>query len=95
MSVILILAGLFIGSYNFNPSLYDSGPYVMKSHHATLKDCQAVKKKDQICVNNEPAQLYTLKDMPEFSVHKNTTWKPELDWAECDYFAGCYWGDSQ
>lgn len=95
MSVLFLIAGLFIGTLNYAPSWYDSGPYEMKSNHANLSECQAVKGDDEICVNNEPALLYQKRPygkMPEFSVHEET-WKTGLDWAECDYWAGCYWGE--
>ena len=63
MSGILIIAGLVLGAYLYQPMWFDHGPYTYVSSHESLADCQRVKTQETLCANGE---LY----MKEGSVSK-------------------------
>ena len=87
MSVILTIASLVFGGYLHEPMWFDSGPYVHTSSHESLVECLTAKAghevhmQEAICAKGE---LY-VKD-------KNVAQKAtgDLNYVECDYWAGCY-----
>jgi len=88
MSVIIGIIGLVFGSYVVEPTLYDDGPYVFESKHESLKECQIAKHDtNAVCVGESPSNLY-IKTSKE-----STGLVEELNFIECDYWAGCYLGN--
>ena len=88
MSAILGMLGIVWSGYIVQPQWFDNGPFEFDQHYETLAECQiATHGTDDICVGEQPSDRYVLsskKDTPITSA--------ELDFVECDYWAGCYMG---
>ena len=85
MSVIYGVIALVWGSYSFQPQWYDNGPYEFESKYETLAECQIAKSgTDDICVGEKPSDRYVLSEK------KAPSTSSELNFVECDYWAGCY-----
>ena len=88
MSVIYGILALVWGGYTVQPQMFDNGPYEFNQKYETLAECKIAKSETDICVGEQPSDLYVLsskKDTPMTSA--------ELNFVECDYWAGCYLGD--
>ncbi|MBC8225999.1 MAG: hypothetical protein H8E74_02505 [Gammaproteobacteria bacterium] len=84
MSVILSSMLLVLGSYIAQPEWFDNGPYEFNQKYETLSECKIAKSEKDLCVGEQPSNLYVLSE-------KNTPiTSTELDFVECDYWAGCY-----
>ena len=84
MSVIYGILALVWGGYTVQPEMFDNGPYEFNQKYETLAECKIAKSETDICVGEQPSNLYVLskKNTPSVST--------ELDFVECDYWAGCY-----
>ena len=84
MSVIYGILALVWGGYTAQPQMFDNGPYEFNQKYETLAECKIAKSETDICVGEQPSNLYVLSE-------KNTPIvSAELDFVECDYWAGCY-----
>ncbi len=84
MSVIYGILALVWGGYTAQPQMFDNGPYEFNQKYETLAECKIAKSETDICVGEQPSNLYVLSE-------KNTPiTSTELDFVECDYWAGCY-----
>jgi hypothetical protein len=84
MSVIYGILALVWGGYTAHPQMFDNGPYEFNQKYETLAECKIAKSETDICVGEQPSNLYVLSE-------KNTPiTSTELDFVECDYWAGCY-----
>lgn len=89
MQVILTSMLLVFGGYLAQPDLFDNGPYEYFKEYDSLAECQiATHGTDDICVGEQPSKQFIRAD----NVKTDTTFQEKLDWVDCDYFAGCYWG---
>ena len=84
MSVIISIMSLVFGGYVAQPEWFDNGPYEFNQKYETLAECKIAKSEKDLCVGEQPSDLYVLskKNTPSVST--------ELDFVECDYWAGCY-----
>ena len=84
MSVIYGILALVWGGYTAQPQMFDNGPYEFNQKYETLAECKIAKSETDLCVGEQPSNLYVLseKNIPITST--------ELDFVECDYWAGCY-----
>ena len=90
MSVILSSMLLVFGSYIAQPDWFDNGPYEYFKEYDSLLECQIVAHgTDDVCVGEQPSKQF----IKASNVKTNTSFKDKLDWVECDYWAGCYWGE--
>ena len=81
MSVILSSMLLVFGSYIAQPDWFDNGPYEFHKEYDSLAECKIAKSEKDICVGEQPSNLYVLsskKDTPMTSA--------ELNFVECDYW---------
>ena len=89
MSGILSSILLVFGSYIVQPDSFDNGPYEYYKEYDSLEECQiATHGTDDVCVGEQPSKQF----IKAFNVRTDTTFQAKLDWVECDYWAGCYWG---
>ena len=89
MSGILSSLLLVFGSYIVQPDSFDNGPYEYYKEYDSLEECQiATHGTGDICVGEQPSKQFIRAD----NVNTDTTFQEKLDWVDCDYFAGCYWG---
>ena len=89
MQVILTSMLLVFGGYLAQPDLFDNGPYEYFKEYDSLSECQiATHGTDDICVGEQPSKQF----IKASNVNTDTTFQEKLDWVDCDYFAGCYWG---
>ena len=89
MQVILTSMLLVFGGYLAQPDLFDNGPYEYFKEYDSLAECQiATHGTDDICVGEQPSKQF----IKASNVNTDTTFQEKLDWVDCDYFAGCYWG---
>ena len=89
MSGILTSILLVFGGYIVQPTWIDNGPFEYYKEYDTLKECQiATHGSGDICVGEQPSKQF----IKALNVKTDTTFQSKLDWAECDYWAGCYWG---
>jgi hypothetical protein len=84
MSVIYGILALVWGGYTVQPQMFDNGPYEFNQKYETLAECKIAKSETDICVGEQPSNLYVLSEKKTPSV------SAELDFVECDYWAGCY-----
>ena len=90
MSVILSILGVVWGSYIVQPQWFDNGPYEFDTRYETLGECQiASHGSGDICVGEKPSNRYTISNTVE-AVETVT----KLDYTKCDYWAGCYFSDT-
>ena len=90
MSVILSSMLLVFGSYIAQPDWFDNGPYEFHKDYDSLVECQiAAHGTSDVCVGEQPSKQF----IKAVNVKTNTSFKDKLDWVECDYWAGCYWGE--
>ncbi len=89
MSVILSSMLLVFGSYIAQPEWFENGPYEYFKEHGSLKECQiASYATGDICVGDSPSKQF----IKASNIKTDTTYQDQLDWVECDYWAGCYYG---
>ena len=93
MLVILTSMLLVLGGYVVQPVIdsgfFENGPYEYYKEYDTLAECQiATHGTGDICVGEQPSKQFIRAD----NVNTDTTFQEKLDWVDCDYFAGCYWG---
>jgi len=89
MSGILSSLLLVFGSYIVQPDWFDNGPYEYFKEYDSLAECQiATHGTDDICVGEQPSKQF----IRALNVRTDTSFQEKLDWVECDYWAGCYWG---
>jgi hypothetical protein len=89
MSVILSSMLLVFGSYIAQPEWFENGPYEYYKEYDSLAECQiATHGIDDICVGDSPSKQF----IKVLNVKTDTTYQDKLDWVECDYWAGCYYG---
>lgn len=88
MSVILSSMLLVLGGYVVQPELFDNGPYEYFAEYETLKECKIAKSEMDLCVGEQPSKQF----IKVSNVKTDTTFQEKLDWVDCDYWAGCYWG---
>ena len=94
MSVIYGILAMTWGGYVAQPQWFDNGPYEYDKQYETLAECKIAKHgTDDICVGEQPSDRY-VKNNIEFSVYDtdHSALSKELEFVECDYWAGCYWG---
>ena len=90
MSVILGMLSVVFGSYIVEPQWFDNGPYEFDIQYQTLQECQTDSHgSGDICVGEKPSNRYTISNTTE--VEAVTA---KLDYTKCDYWAGCYFGDT-
>lgn len=90
MSVILSSMLLVFGSYIAQPDWFDNGPYEYYKEYDSLAECQiATHGTFDVCVGEQPSKQF----IKAVNVKTNTSFKDKLDWVECDYWTGCYWGE--
>jgi len=89
MSVILSSMLLVFGSYIAQPDWFDNGPYEFHKEYDSLAECKIAKSENSLCVGEQPSKQF----IKAVNVKTNTSFKDKLDWVECDYWAGCYWGE--
>ena len=89
MSVIISIMSLVFGSYIAQPDWFDNGPYEFYKDYDSLAECKIAKSENDICVGEQPSKQF----IKAVNVKTNTSFKDKLDWVECDYWAGCYWGE--
>ena len=89
MSGILSSILLVFGGYIVQPTWFENGPYEYYKEYDSLEECQiATHGTDDVCVGEQPSKQF----IKAFNVRTDTTFQAKLDWVECDYWAGCYWG---
>jgi len=89
MNVILTSMLLVFGGYVVQPELFDNGPYEYFAEYETLTECQiATHGTSDVCVGEQPSKQF----IKTSNVKTDTTFQEKLDWVDCDYWAGCYWG---
>ena len=89
MSGILTSILLVFGGYIVQPTWFENGPYEYYKEYDTLAACQiATHGTGDICVGEQPSKQF----IKVLNVKTDTTFQNKLDWTECDYWAGCYWG---
>ena len=89
MSGILSSILLVFGGYIDQPTWFENGPYEYYKEYDTLAECKiATHGTGDICVGEQPSKQFIRAD----NVNTDTTFQEKLDWVDCDYFAGCYWG---
>jgi hypothetical protein len=85
MSVILSSMLMVFGSYIAQPDWFNNGPFEFHTQHETLAECQiATHGTSDICVGESPSSQYRKSDV---KIESKTA---ELNFVECDYWAGCY-----
>jgi len=90
MQVILTSMLLVLGGYVVQPEWYNNGPFEYFKEYDTLAECQvATYGTGDICVGDKPSKQF----IKAVNIKTNNTPKDKLDWTECDYWAGCYWGE--
>ena len=89
MSGILSSILLVFGGYIVQPTWFENGPYEYYKEYDTLAECKiATHGTGDICVGEQPSKQF----IKAFNVKTDTAFQSKLDWIECDYWAGCYWG---
>ena len=89
MSVIYGILALVWGGYTVQPEMFDNGPYEYFAEYETLAECKiATHGTNDICVGEQPSKQF----IKVSNVKTDTTFQEKLDWVDCDYWAGCYWG---
>ena len=89
MSGILSSILLVFGGYIVQPTWFENGPYEYYKEYDSLEECQiATHGTGDICVGEQPSKQF----IKAFNVKTDTAFQSKLDWIECDYWAGCYWG---
>ena len=89
MSGILTSILLVFGGYIVQPTWFENGPYEYYKEYDSLEECQiATHGTGDICVGEQPSKQF----IKAFNVKTDTAFQSKLDWIECDYWAGCYWG---
>ena len=84
-ATILAILGVVWGGYIVQPQWFDDGPYEFDKQYETLAECQiATHGTSDICVGESPSSQYRKSDV------KNESKTAELNFVECDYWAGCY-----
>ena len=92
MSVILSSMLLVFGSYIAQPEWFDNGPFEFVEHYESVEECQiASHGTGDICVG-EPSLDRYMKSNVESAVSSAVS-SEELNFIQCDYWAGCYLGD--
>ena len=100
MEILGAITGVFLAV--LNPQWFDRGPYEFVESHPTIQQCQiATAGTNDICTTEEgsPSLQFTkVERNPKTDGSK--VWRqdestPELDWVQCDNFAGCYYEPDQ
>ncbi|MAV94669.1 MAG: hypothetical protein CMA31_03150 [Euryarchaeota archaeon] len=88
MSVIAGILGVVWGGFVAQPEWFNNGPFEYVETHQSLKECQiAGEGTSDICVGE--GMRYT----KSFEAPKQTKKVAELEYVECDYWAGCYFSN--
>ena len=89
MSVILSSMLLVFGSYLAQPEWFENGPYEYYKEYDSVGECKiATHGTGDICAGDSPSKQF----IKATSIKTDTTYQDKLDWVECDYWAGCYYG---
>lgn len=89
MSVILSSMLLVFGSYLAQPEWFENGPYEYYKEYDSVGECKiATHGTGDICVGDSPSKQF----IKATNIKTDTTYQDTLDWVECDYWAGCYYG---
>ena len=89
MSVILSSMLLVFSSYLAQPEWFENGPYEYYKEYDSVGECKiATHGTGDICVGDSPSKQF----IKAADIKTDTTYQDQLDWVECDFWAGCYYG---